>query len=190
MSRSLLPIGAAVVSLLVLPIAAIAFSHRPAGAAPATAIMPPGSTKGRETGLPVPRYVSLKSGNARMRIGPSFDYGTKWIYLKAGLPLEITAEYDNWRQVRDPDGIAGWMHRILLSSRRSAVVGPWLKAPVALRAGASAKSPVTAKLAASVLLDLDGCDGSWCAVEVKGRDVSGFVRQSNLWGVYPSEVIR
>ena len=92
--------------------------------------------KGRETGLPVSRFVSLKSANARMRIGPSLDYGTKWIYVKSGLPLEITAEYDNWRQVRDSDGITGWMHRALLSSRRTAVIGPWLKQAAALHTGA------------------------------------------------------
>jgi hypothetical protein len=55
-----------------------------------------------------------------MRIGPSLDYGTQWIYRVSGLPLEITAEYGNWRQVRDSDGVSGWMHRALLSSKRTA----------------------------------------------------------------------
>jgi SH3-like domain-containing protein len=82
--------------------------------------------KGRETGLPVPRFVSLKSREARTRVGPSLDYGTQWVYQVAGLPVEITAEYGNWRQIRDCDGVSGWMHRALLSSNRTALVGPWI----------------------------------------------------------------
>jgi SH3-like domain-containing protein len=145
--------------------------------------------KGRETGLPVPRFVSLKSANARMRIGPSLDYGTKWIYVKSGLPLEITAEYDNWRQVRDSDGITGWMHRALLSSRRTAVIGPWLKQPAALHTGARESAAVSAALMARVLVHVGRCDGAWCSIGLPHQNLTGFVEQSALWGVYPGETI-
>lgn len=190
LTRSVLRKWGVAICLLAVPVAGIALSHKPAGAAPSVAFAPPGSTKGRETGLSVPRFISLKSGNARMRIGPSFDYGTRWVYVKSGLPLEITAEYDNWRRVRDSDGITGWVHRSLLSARRSAVVGPWLKEPTPLRTDRRAEAAVVARLAPRVLVSVESCDGAWCAVKVKGHDVSGVVDQSALWGVYPQEIIQ
>ena len=168
---------------------ALAFSLlAPLMASEASAI-PDTAAKGRETGLPVPRFISLKTGNARMRIGPSLDYGTKWIYVKSGLPLEITAEYDNWRQVRDSDGISGWMHRALLSSRRTAVIGPWLKQPASLHMAARESSAVVAELMARVLVHIKSCDGSWCAIDLPHQDLSGFLEQTALWGVYPGETI-
>jgi SH3-like domain-containing protein len=145
--------------------------------------------KGRETGLPVPRFVSLKSREARMRVGPSLDYGTQWIYQAAGLPLEVTAEYGNWRQIRDCEGVSGWMHRALLSGNRTALVGPWITSPIAIRAGPVATAAIVANLAPRVRLAIRSCDGTWCRVEVPGDRVEGFVRQSALWGVYPDEKI-
>lgn len=51
------------------------------------------------SGLPVPRYVSLKSDRVNVRVGPTKDNDVAWIYTRAGLPVEITAEYENWRRV-------------------------------------------------------------------------------------------
>ncbi len=61
------------------------------------------SAKGA-SGLPLPRFVSLKSKRVNLRVGPSTDYATSWMYTKAGLPVEIIQEYDNWRRIRDADG--------------------------------------------------------------------------------------
>lgn len=67
--------------------------------------------KGRETGFPIPRFVSLKAAKAHMRVGPSLDYATSYVYSARGLPLEITEEYGHWRRVRDEDGSTGWIVR-------------------------------------------------------------------------------
>lgn len=84
------------------------------------------------SGLPVPRYVSLKSDRVNMRNGPGTDYPTAWVYRRAGLPLEVIKEYEGWRQVRDADGAAGWVLQSFLSGRRTALVLPWeLKAGTA-----------------------------------------------------------
>ncbi|MBW6423132.1 hypothetical protein KX729_16870 [Rhizobium sp. XQZ8] len=148
-----------------------------------------GWKKGRETGFPIPRFVSLRSEKANMRVGPSTDYPTKWVYSVRGLPLEITEEYGNWRRVRDQEGVTGWMLAPLLSSRRTAVVGPWLTSPVALHASASAKARTVATLSARVRLEIAHCDGKWCRVTLTERRISGFVEQSALWGVYPGETV-
>ena len=83
------------------------------------------ATKG-PTGLPLPRFVSLKSRKVNLRVGPGQDYATSWLYLKPGLPVEIIQEYDNWRRIRDADGTEGWVFHSLLSGERSAIAAPWM----------------------------------------------------------------
>ncbi|WP_429820551.1 SH3 domain-containing protein [Ensifer sp. B1-9] len=145
--------------------------------------------KGRETGLPIPRFVSLKADNARMRIGPAFEYAIEWLYQAPGLPLEIIEEYGYWRQVRDCDGITGWMHKSLLSSTRTAVVAPWLKSMASLRARPSETGSAKAKLEPRVRVRVLSCLHEWCHVATKGDSVDGYVEKSDLWGVYPQERI-
>ena len=77
------------------------------------------------SGLPLPRFVSLKSGKVNSRIGPGVNYPVDWMYMKSGLPMEIIQEYDNWRRVRDPDGSEGWINQSLLSGKRTAIAAPW-----------------------------------------------------------------
>ena len=77
------------------------------------------------SGLPLPRFVSLKSARVNSRIGPGVNYSVDWLYIKAGLPMEIIQEFDNWRRVRDADGAEGWINQSLLSGRRTAIVAPW-----------------------------------------------------------------
>ncbi len=148
-----------------------------------------GFRTGRVTGYPIPRFASIKSGNAHMRVGPSTDYQTNWVYSARGLPLEIIEEYGNWRQVRDPDGTSGWMFAPLLSGQRTAVVGPWMEQSIKLRSAPNSSAAVVAELAPSVRLNISNCDGSWCNVSLQTRRLSGYVAQANLWGVYPHEKV-
>lgn len=146
-----------------------------------------GFRKGRATGYPIPRFVSLKAAQARMRIGPSTDYATKWVYTHRGMPLEITEEYGNWRRVRDFDGVTGWMSGALLSGDRTAVVGPWLDEPITLQQSASSRSGVVAQLSPRVMMRVARCDGTWCKVSLRSNGLDGYVDQASLWGVYPRE---
>ena len=66
------------------------------------------------SGLPVPRYVSLKSDHVNVRAGPTKDNDVAWVYTRSGLPVEITAEFENWRRVRDSEGAEGWVYHSLL----------------------------------------------------------------------------
>lgn len=184
---------------------AVAFSAVLVGVALAAAFIAPASVsdpveaapafnagwkKGRETGFPVPRYVSLKFANSRMRVGPSTDYGSRWVYKAQGLPMEITEEFGNWRQVRDYDGISGWMYAPLLSGRRTAVIGPWIDTTVPLRRSASGRAAILADLEAKVRMSINECDGHWCGVSLIGHSLKGYVEQASLWGVYPGETIK
>ena len=69
---------------------------------------------GSASGLPIPRYVSLKSDHVNVRLGPTKDNEVSWIYTKSGLPVEVTAEFENWRRVRDSEGAEGWVYHSLL----------------------------------------------------------------------------
>jgi SH3-like domain-containing protein len=141
--------------------------------------------KGAVSNLPIPRYVSLKSDRVNVREGPSKEHPTVWIYQRAGLPVEITAEFETWRRIRDSEGSEGWVLHSLLSGRRTALVAPWKKEPQLLVASDHA-TPV-AKLGPGVIGNLRGCDGKWC--HLTGKDFDGYMQQENLWGVYPGEKV-
>ena len=72
----------------------------------------------RGSGLPVPRFVTLKSDDVNMRAGPGTEYTVLWHYRKEGLPLRVEAEFGVWRKVVDHDGATGWMHHSVVSLKR------------------------------------------------------------------------
>lgn len=146
------------------------------------------------SGLPVPRYVSLKSDRVNMRKGPGTDYPAAWVYRRAGLPLEVIKEFEGWRQVRDADGATGWVLQSFLSGRRTALVLPWEIKPgapapkVELRRTDSVRSRAVAMVEAGVITNLTACDGRWCRVSID--KFQGYIEQKKLWGVYEGEVIK
>jgi SH3-like domain-containing protein len=144
---------------------------------------------GSASGLPVPRFVSLKSDKVNVRSGPTKDHDVAWVYSRAALPVEVTAEFENWRRIRDWEGAEGWVYHSLLSGRRTALVASSKdKADlVELRAKPDKDSTVTAKLQNGVLGGVKRCQGSWCRVTGDGFD--GWVEQARLWGVYPNEKV-
>ena len=77
------------------------------------------------SGLPLPRFVSLKAKRVNLRVGPGQDYAVAWLYTKSGVPMEVIQEYDNWRRVRDAEGTEGWVYQSLLSGERTAMTAPW-----------------------------------------------------------------
>ena len=153
-------------------------------ASPAANDLPTGSV----SGLPVPRFVSLKSDRVNVRSGPNKDQDVRWVYTRAGMPVEITAEFENWRRIRDWEGAEGWVYHSLLSGRRSAVVVPTLKDDlVPLYENADIESGVVAQLQSGVLAQIKSCNGKWC--QLAGKNFSGWIRQDRLWGAYPNEKV-
>ncbi len=157
-----------------------------------------GTKIGRETGLPLPRFVSFKRGSVNLRVGPGRKYSIVWHYRRHGLPVEIIQEFDQWRRIRDSEGATGWVLHSLLSSRRTAIVAPWemnqpeeghvLKAAFLEGKGsANHNASTVAKPQAGLQVAVEECDGSWCAVEVEGTEF--WLEQEKLWGVYPGEKI-
>ncbi len=141
-----------------------------------------------KSGLPVPRFVSLKAGRVNVRVGPGEGYKIAWVFTRTGLPIEVIQEYDTWRRIRDSDGAVGWVFNSLLSGKRTAVVAPWQSGePRPIRAGAAAAAAITAYLEAGVMGTVDRCRGGWC--RISGDGFAGWIQQDQLWGVYPDEKI-
>ncbi len=138
------------------------------------------------SGLPVPRYVSLKSDHVNVRAGPTKDNDVAWVYTRSGLPVEITAEFENWRRVRDSEGAEGWVYHSLLSGRRTAVVTMKTRDELAsLYESADPTSAIVARLQAGVIAQVKRCNAGWCHISGDGFD--GWIEQQRLWGVYADE---
>jgi SH3-like domain-containing protein len=157
---------------------------------------PPGSAQaaksagaiavGAVSNLPLPRFVSLKSNEVNVRRGAGTEHQVMWTYHHAGLPVEIIQEWNNWRRIRDADGADGWIFHSLLSGRRTALVAPWSKEPtLPLLSSADEEAAVVARLQPNVLANVDSCAGDWCRVSGEGFD--GWMKQDQLFGVYPGE---
>ena len=152
------------------------------------AAQPANESVGPASGLPIPRFVSLKADKVNMHVGPAKDHEVKWRYQRAGLPVEIIGEYENWRRIRDSDGTEGWVYHSLLSGRRTGAVALRAKDELfPLRAKPDAESAVVAQLQTGVLGTVKRCNGGWCRLIGEGFD--GWIPQEKLWGVYPNEPV-
>jgi SH3-like domain-containing protein len=148
----------------------IGFAPLVMGAAPADKTTP--------SGLPVPRYVSLKFAEVNARAGPGDDSRLLWVYRAKGLPVQVVAETDEWRRICDPEGGLAWVHKRTTDGRRTVMrLSP---APLALRDGARADAHVSAYLQSRALADLDRCDKGWCKIKAGAR--SGWTPAGEVWG--------
>ena len=140
------------------------------------------------SGLPLPRFVTLKSNKVNVRKGPSSNHGVAWVFQRKGMPVEITAEFENWRKIRDLEGSEGWILQHMLSGRRFGMAGNWAKdSHVALHDDESLRSGIVANLSAGALAQVQNCDGEWCYMVTD--EYEGYAQQTELWGVYPGEVV-
>jgi SH3-like domain-containing protein len=138
---------------------------------------------GTATGLPLPRYASLKSDNVYVRAGPSMDYPIRWVYKRDGLPVEIQQEFDAWRKVKMPDGEIGWVHKILIAGVRYAQITD--KKGVVLYSDDDMAKPL-ARLENGVIVKVDECLKLQCHVAILPYE--GWIEKKALWGVYGSEI--
>lgn len=138
------------------------------------------------SGLPVPRFVSLKNDNTNVRRGPSSDHAVLYVYKRKGVPVEIVAEFEHWRRIRDSSGEEGWVYKSLLSGTRTVLVAPGKTGTaVILKTKAETEAAAVAKLESGVVAEVESCNGAWC--EILAGDYDGFVPQNMLFGVYPGE---
>ena len=138
---------------------------------------------GEVTGLPIPRYVSLKSSRGFARKGSHVNYAVNWEFTKAGIPFRVLDEDGGWRLIETQGGVGGWMFSSLLTGKRTVLT---TKDNTPLRALPEENSRVLALAEATVIGDLLRCELNWCEIESNG--FKGWVQKTNLWGVDPKEI--
>ncbi|MES2914312.1 MAG: SH3 domain-containing protein [Pseudomonadota bacterium] len=136
------------------------------------------------TNLPLPRFVSLKGSDGKARRGPGLTHRIDWVFTRAGMPLRITAEYENWRRVEDSEGAGGWVHYSLLSGVRTALVTLDM---AELHSEPDDDATVVAQAEMGVIGRILECDPDWCRVSLDGT--RGWIRTSEIWGVKDGESV-
>lgn len=137
-----------------------------------------------ETGLPLPRFASLRSSKVHLRTGPGVRYPVDWVLVFRNMPVEIVAEFENWRKIRDWQGTEGWVHRTMLSGTRTAIVTGGMHA---LRRDPDGAAPMVAQVEERVVGRVLECADDWCRMEIAKK--RGWIRRDHVWGIYKAEKI-
>lgn len=132
--------------------------------------------------LPLPRFASLRASEVNLRTGPGKRYPVEWVYARRNMPVEIVAEFDTWRQIRDWTGTTGWVHKSMLSGRRTAIVTVTTQK---LRKEPSPTAPVVAVVKGKVVGRLSRCAARWCRLEIGGLE--GWLPKQSFWGTRTGE---
>ena len=138
----------------------------------------------RGSGYEVPRFLSLKSDTANMRVGPGNEYPIAWVYKRKGLPLKVIAEYEVWRKVIDHEGTTGWMHTKLLTGRRTALITDRV---AKLYKSVEDNSKIVGYAERNVLMELQYCKSQFC--RVMHPKLKGWVRRDKFWGLLEDETL-
>jgi len=139
---------------------------------------------GSVTGLDIPRFVSLKSNDVNLRVGPSTNYPIRLKYITQNLPVEIIDEFDVWRQARDHNGTIGWLHKSLIKGERYILTGYKNKKEINLYNIPNGK--IIGVIKKNNILDLKMCIIDWC--KVSQNKIKGWLLKKNIWGVHDFEI--
>jgi SH3-like domain-containing protein len=145
----------------------------------------PAAAADEDVALKVPRFVSLHSDKVNLRTGPGRQYPIEWVLTRKDMPVEVIAQFEHWRRIRDWEGTVGWVQEHMIAGRRTVIVGKGAERP--LRQQPDPASAVVARATPGVVARLLECRGPWCRVETD--NASGWMRRSDLWGVYPDETV-
>jgi len=144
------------------------------------------SSIGSATGLKIPRFVSLKSNEVNLRIGPSVNYPIELKYIQKNLPIEIIDEYNLWRKIKDIDGNKGWIHKSLLKGDRYAIIFSEKKQKAFVFSNPIGKK--IGEIGEKNIVKINSCLKKWCSVYAEGN--KGWVNKKDLWGVYDNETYK
>ena len=131
------------------------------------------------------RFASLRASEVNVRAGPGVRYPVKWKFVQRHMPVQVIAEFDTWRKIRDWEGAEGWVHRAMLSVKRSLIV---VGRSRTMRQHADDRAPAVARLAPGMVAVVIKCPNEWCQIEAQGYE--GWIRRNGVWGVTPNERLR
>ena len=149
----------------------------------------PSSSPPRDTpppaGVNLPRFVSLRSDEVNLRTGPGVRYPVEWVLQRRYMPVEVLAEFENWRKIRDWQGTEGWVHQSMLSGRRYAIITGDVRV---IRRQPDGNSPAVARLEPGVVAQIVECKDQWCRLDTNG--LKGWLMRADFWGVYGNEAVK
>ncbi len=151
-----------------------------------TGVIAVSQTQAAEQPSPVPRFASLSRDQVYMREGPTYRHRVLWVYHRKGLPVQIVAQFDVWRRIRDADGTTGWVHSSMISETRTVVVTS--KKPAPVYRGGDPRSQILALAEPGVIAKLETCTAALCEINAEGTE--GWIEKKNVWGVKPGEFLR
>ena len=135
---------------------------------------------------PVPRFVTIKSNKVNTRVGPGLQYPIASVIVNKSEPVEVIAELENWRQIKDYDKQISWVHVSLLSPKRSVIIASGEQ--ILLYKTPFCNSAVVARVWPLVRCDfLNYCTTKVC--KVKCNDIHGWIERKHLWGIYDHECV-
>lgn len=154
---------------------------------------------GSVTGLPIPRFVSLKAAETNLRKGPGAKYPISYVYKRKGYPMQVIDEFENWRKLKDKDDAEGWVHENLITGARNVEIVnnkyynavldyPKIANELILFRYPDEKSHAMLRAEIGAIGALKSCNQEWC--KIRFADTSGWVRKINLWGVTTDELLK
>ena len=152
-------------------------------AVPIVPAVPPAAAAEAKRSLP--RFVSLRANEVNVRTGPGTRFPIKWVLKRRALPVEIVAEFENWRKIRDWQNGTGWVHQSTLTRKRTVFI---VERTRTLRREPNRRAAPVARAEPKVIGRLLACNGRWCRVQIKGY--RGWLRRTEFWGVYPDETVK
>ena len=139
------------------------------------------ANKGPVTNLDMPRFVSLKSNDVNLRIGPSINYPIELKYVQINLPVEIIDEFDVWRKIRDHQDNKGWLHKSLIKGDRFVLTTNNTK-----KVYNRPNGKVIGEAESNNILSLESCLINWCFIS--NTNIEGWISKDYLWGAYRNEI--
>ena len=130
----------------------------------------------------IPRYVSIKSTKANLRVGPDMNYPIILQYNFLNLPLRIDSEYDMWRKVTDIENNIGWIHTTLLSNKRFGIIKDNNNLFSIFN---NPNGKIIGKIGGGYLVELKICEGKWCKIKI--NKYKGWLKKNYIWGVSENE---
>ena len=141
---------------------------------------------GKETGLEIPRYVSLKSNDANIRVGPSKNYPIEIKYIKKNYPLKVLEEYEEWRKVEDFKKNIGWIHKSLISGTRTGIV--LSNDDKTIKLLNTLDGDIIGEIGKGNIVSLEKCKTDWCLIS--SGNYKGWIDKKYIWGVKEKEIIK
>jgi SH3-like domain-containing protein len=144
----------------------------------------PASGAEKAPGARLPRFVSLRSDDINLRVGPGQTYPIQWVLTRKDMPVEIVEEFQNWRMVRLWQSTSGWILDRMVTAERHVIVDGGVRA---MHRRPDAGSEIVARAEVGVVAKLLECQSEWCRIETGGY--RGWLQRSDVWGILPDETL-